>query len=103
MDAEKDEFSDSRNSLRRRRRLLLAIWLPIVLLTMLLAVGLPSEYGSTAPFQLKTDPNDHGGEDKYADRFDSRITSSARASAIALDEAILGVAPLAKTVSSWAV
>jgi uncharacterized protein involved in exopolysaccharide biosynthesis len=50
MDAEKDEFSDYGNPLRRRRRLLLAIWLPIVLLTMLLAVGLPSEYGSTAPF-----------------------------------------------------
>jgi len=39
MDAEKDEFSDCGNSLRRHRRLLLAIWLPIVLLTMLLAVG----------------------------------------------------------------
>jgi hypothetical protein len=78
MDAEQDEFSDYGNSLRRRRRLLLAIRLPIVLLTMLLAVGLPSQCGSTAPFQLKTDLNDHGGGDNYADRFDSRITSSTR-------------------------
>jgi uncharacterized protein involved in exopolysaccharide biosynthesis len=100
MDAEKDEFSDYGNSLRRRRRLLLAIWLSIVLLKMLLAVGLPSEYGSTAPFQLKTYLNNHGGGDNYADRFDSRITRSTRASAIASGEATLEVAPLVKTVFS---
>ena len=66
MDAEKAEFSDYVDSLRRRRRLLLTVWVPIVLLTMLLAVGLPSEYGSTATFQLKTDLNDHARGDNYA-------------------------------------
>lgn len=76
MDAEKTEFSDYVNSLRRRRRLLLAIWLPLVLLTMLLAVGLPSEYGSTATFQLKTDLNDRARGDNYADRYISGLTGT---------------------------
>ena len=56
MDQEKStEFSDYVNSLRRRWRLILAIWLPIVLFSLLLVVALPSEYGSTATFQLKTE------------------------------------------------
>ncbi|HSZ93524.1 MAG TPA: hypothetical protein VK822_29580 [Acetobacteraceae bacterium] len=76
MDAEKIEFSDYVDSLRRRRRLLLTIWVPIVLLTMLLAVGLPSEYGSTATFQLKTDLNDHARGDNYADRYISGLTGT---------------------------
>jgi polysaccharide biosynthesis transport protein len=76
MDAEKIEFSDYVNSLRRRRRLLLAIWLPFVLLTMLLAVGLPSEYGSPATFQLKTDLNDRTRGDNYADRYISGLTGT---------------------------
>jgi succinoglycan biosynthesis transport protein ExoP len=76
MDADKAEFSDYVDSLRRRRRLLLTIWLPIVLLTMLLAVGLPSEYGSTATFQLKTDLNDHARGDNYADRYVSGLTGT---------------------------
>jgi succinoglycan biosynthesis transport protein ExoP len=76
MDADKAEFSDYVDSLRRRRRLLLTIWVPIVLLTMLLAVGLPSEYGSTATFQLKTDLNDHARGDNYADRYISGLTGT---------------------------
>ena len=76
MDADKAEFSDYVDSLRRRRRLLLSIWIPIVLLTMLLAVGLPSEYGSTATFQLKTDLNDHARGDNYADRYISGLTGT---------------------------
>ena len=76
MDADKAEFSDYVDSLRRRRRLLLSIWVPVVLLTMLLAVGLPSEYGSTATFQLKTDLNDHARGDNYADRYISGLTGT---------------------------
>jgi uncharacterized protein involved in exopolysaccharide biosynthesis len=76
MDAEKTEFSDYLNSLRRRRSLLLAIWLPIVLLTIQLALGLPSEYGSTATFQLKTDLNDRARGDNYADRYISGLTGT---------------------------
>jgi polysaccharide biosynthesis transport protein len=76
MDADKAEFSDYVDSLRRRRRLLLTIWVPVVLLTMLLAVGLPSEYGSTATFQLKTDLNDHARGDNYADRYISGLTGT---------------------------
>jgi succinoglycan biosynthesis transport protein ExoP len=76
MDAEKAEFSDYVNSLRRRRGLLLAIWLPIVLLTIQLALGLPSEYGSTATFQLKTDLNDRARGDNYADRYISGLTGT---------------------------
>ena len=67
MDREKTtEFSDYVNSLRRRRRLIVAIWLPIVLVSALLAVGLPSQYGSTATFQLKTELNDQSRGDNYA-------------------------------------
>ena len=76
MDADKAEFSDYVDSLRRRRRLLLTIWVPVVLLTVLLAVGLPSEYGSTATFQLKTDLNDHARGDNYADRYISGLTGT---------------------------
>ena len=43
---------------------------------MLLAVGLPSEYGSTATFQLKTDLNDHARGDNYADRYISGLTGT---------------------------
>ena len=73
MDAERIGFSDYLNSLRRRRRLILAVWVPCALLTMLLAVGLPSEYGSTATFQLKTGLSDRGTADNYADRYVSGL------------------------------
>jgi len=76
MDAKEVESSAYFNSLRRRRSLLLAIWVPLVLLTMLLAVGLPSEYGSTATFQLKTDLNDRAREDNYADRYISGLNGT---------------------------
>jgi succinoglycan biosynthesis transport protein ExoP len=76
MAAEKVEFSDYVDSLKRRRRLLLGIWLPSALLTVLLAVGLPSEYGSTATFQLKTDVNDRARGDNYADRYISGLTGT---------------------------
>ena len=76
MDAERAEFSDYLDSLRRRRRLIVAIWVPCVLLTMLLAVGLPSEYGSTATFQLKTGLSDRGTADNYADRYVSGLTGT---------------------------
>jgi succinoglycan biosynthesis transport protein ExoP len=75
MDREKTtELSDYVNSLRRRRRLIAAIWLPIVLVSLLLAVALPSEYGSTATFQLKTELNDQTKGDNYADRYISGLT-----------------------------
>jgi uncharacterized protein involved in exopolysaccharide biosynthesis len=77
MDREKTTgFSDYVNSLRRRLRLIVAIWLPIVLVSTLLAVGLPSEYGSTATFQLKTDLNDQSKGDSYADRYISGLTGT---------------------------
>jgi len=75
------EFSDYVSSLRRRRPLVLAIWLPIVIVTMLLAVGLPSEYVSTATFQLKTDFNDQAKGDNYADRYVSGLTNAVLGSA----------------------
>jgi uncharacterized protein involved in exopolysaccharide biosynthesis len=57
---------------------MLAIWLPIVLGSALLAVALPSIYGSTATFQLKTDPADQAQAkgDNYADRYVSGLTAS---------------------------
>jgi uncharacterized protein involved in exopolysaccharide biosynthesis len=74
MDREKTtEFSDYVTSLRRRRRLIVAIWLPIVLVSALLAVGLPSQYGSTATFQLKTELNDQSKGDNYVDRYISGL------------------------------
>jgi succinoglycan biosynthesis transport protein ExoP len=75
MDVEKaTDFSDYVNSLRRRRGLMLSIWLPIVLVATLFAVALPSEYGSTATFQLKTELNDQTKGDNYADRYISGLT-----------------------------
>jgi uncharacterized protein involved in exopolysaccharide biosynthesis len=76
MDQQSVEFSDYVNALRRRRRLILAIWLPLVLLSALLAVGLPSEYGSVATFQLKTDLNDQAKGDNYADRYIAALTDT---------------------------
>jgi polysaccharide biosynthesis transport protein len=77
MDREKTtEFSDYVNSLRRRRRLIVAVWLPIVLVSALLAVALPSQYGSTATFQLKTELNDQSRGDNYADRYISGLTGT---------------------------
>jgi polysaccharide biosynthesis transport protein len=74
MDREKTtEFSDYVTSLRRRRRLIVAIWLPIVLVSALLAVGLPSQYGSTATFQLKTELSDQSRGDNYVDRYISGL------------------------------
>jgi succinoglycan biosynthesis transport protein ExoP len=82
MDREKTtEFSDYVTSLRRRRRLIVAIWLPIVLVSALLAVGLPSQYGSTATFQLKTELNDQSKGDNYADRYISGLTGTVLTSA----------------------
>ena len=80
MDTERIEFSDYVNSLWRRRRLMLAIWIPTVLLTLVVALGLPSKYGSTATFQLKTDLSDHARGDNYADRYISGLTGTVLAS-----------------------
>jgi uncharacterized protein involved in exopolysaccharide biosynthesis len=76
MDQQSVEFSDYVNALRRRRRLILVIWLPLVLLSVLLAVGLPSGYGSVATFQLKTDLNDQAKGDNYADRYIAALTDT---------------------------
>ena len=76
MEPQRIEFSDYVNSLRRRRRLILGIWVPVVLLTMLFAVALPSEYGSTATFQLKAELNDQARGDNYAERYVSGLTGT---------------------------
>jgi len=76
MDSQRVEFSDYVNSLRRRRRLMLSIWMPLVLVTMLYAVALPSQYSSTATFQLKTDLNDQAKGDNYADRYISGLAGT---------------------------
>ena len=76
MDPQRVELSDYVNSLRRRRRLILWIWVPLVLVTMLFAVGLPSEYGSTATFQLRTDLNDRAKGDNYTDRYISGLAGT---------------------------
>jgi polysaccharide biosynthesis transport protein len=90
MNEEKTEFSDYVNSLRRRRPLILAIWIPGIILTALFAVGLPSKYVSTATFQLKplasnvnissNDKDQNNPEDTYADRYVSGLTDSVLAS-----------------------
>jgi len=80
MDQSSTEFADYVNSLRRRRRLIVAIWLPIVVFSLLLVIALPSEYGSTATFQLKTELSDQARGDNYADRYISGLTGSIVAS-----------------------
>ncbi|MFZ0009974.1 MAG: hypothetical protein WAK94_17195 [Steroidobacteraceae bacterium] len=86
MSEEKTEFSDYVNSLRRRRPLILAIWLPGVILTALIAVGLPGKYVSTATFQLRpqtttttsntADKGEKDEEDTYSDRYVSGLSDS---------------------------
>jgi succinoglycan biosynthesis transport protein ExoP len=76
MEAQRIEFADYVNSLRRRRRLIAGIWGPVVLLSMLFAVGLPSEYGSIATFQLKAELNDQARGDNYAERYVSGLTGA---------------------------
>jgi polysaccharide biosynthesis transport protein len=81
MEAEKGfEFSDYFQSLRRRRHLVLTIWLPVVLGSLLLAVALPSIYASTATFALKDRPNAEDKGDDYADRYVLGLTGSVLAS-----------------------
>jgi polysaccharide biosynthesis transport protein len=74
------EISDYISSLRARRRLFLRIWLPIALISVLLAVALPSEYSSTATFQLKTELSDQSRGDNYADRYITALTTNVLAS-----------------------
>jgi polysaccharide biosynthesis transport protein len=84
MNQENTEFSDYVNALRRRRPLILGIWVPGTLLTALLAVGLPSKYVSEATFQLKpqltnsntTDKDQNYQEDTYADQYVSSLTDA---------------------------
>ena len=84
MTEEKSELADYVSSLRRRRPLILWIWVPGILLTTLLAVGLPSQYVSTATFQLKPqalNPNvpdraQKDEEDSYSDRYVSSLTDA---------------------------
>jgi polysaccharide biosynthesis transport protein len=85
MTEEKTDFGDYVNSLRRRRPLILAIWLPGILLTLLFAVGLPGEYVSTATFQLKpqavtvgenTEKGLTDQSDTYADRYVSGLADA---------------------------
>jgi uncharacterized protein involved in exopolysaccharide biosynthesis len=70
------EFSDYFQALRQRRHLIVAIWTPIVLGALLLAIALPSIYVSTAAFQLKANPTDQTKGDNYADRYVSGLTAS---------------------------
>jgi len=70
------EFSEYGSSLRRRRGVILAIWVPIVIVTALLAVGLPSAYVSVATFQLKTDFNNESKAEDYADHFVTGLTGA---------------------------
>jgi polysaccharide biosynthesis transport protein len=92
MTEESTEFSYYVSSLRRRRPLILGIWVPAVILTALLAVGLPSKFVSTATFQLKpqlTNNNYGNGNDKdqnnqgdtYADRYVSGLADAVLGSA----------------------
>ena len=92
MDQEKVELMDYVASLRRRMRLVLAIWLPLVVVTLVAATGLPSKYVSTATFQLKTDLSDRAKGDTYADRYISGLTGSVISSA-SLRTALPSLAP----------
>jgi succinoglycan biosynthesis transport protein ExoP len=77
MEAEKAvEFSDYFQALKQRRHLMVAIWVPIVLVALLLAVALPSVYVSTVTFKLKSNPAEQAKGDTYADRYVSGLAAS---------------------------
>src|SRR5665213_94934 len=86
------EFSDYFRALNQRRHLIAGIWLPIVLIAALLAVGLPNEYTSTAMFQLKVDPAEDAKGVNYADRYVSALNDSVLKSED-LRAALKGLAP----------
>jgi polysaccharide biosynthesis transport protein len=92
MDHEKVELLDYVTSLRRRLRLILAIWVPLILVTLVAAIGLPSKYVSTATFQLKTDLSDRTKGDDYADRYITGLTGSVLGSST-LRNALPSLAP----------
>jgi len=86
------EFSDYFSALRKRRNLIVGIWLPITLITVLLAVVLPNVYTSKALFQLKMDLNDQNNKgDNYADHYVSVLAGS-----------VLGSPELANAIDSLA-
>jgi protein tyrosine kinase modulator len=82
MEAEQSfEFTDYLRSLNRKRYLVVGVWLPIMLVSALLAVALPDVYSSSAAFSLKGDANDQAKGDNYADRYVSGLTASVLSSA----------------------
>ena len=92
METQTVELSDYVDSLRRRMSLVVAVWVPIFLVALLLAIALPSEYGSTATFQLKTDVNDRARGDDYVDRYVSGLTATVLGSR-ELRAALVALAP----------
>jgi succinoglycan biosynthesis transport protein ExoP len=70
------EFSDYFRALHKRRRLIVGIWVPIVIIAVLLAVALPNGFTSTATFQLKSNPNDQAKGDNYADHYVSVLAGA---------------------------
>src|SRR5580658_3980909 len=66
--------------LSRRRGLVLAIWLPIVLVALVLALALPSFYRSSATFKFVRDINDpnqsQNSTNAYADHYVSSLKDS---------------------------
>jgi polysaccharide biosynthesis transport protein len=64
----------------RRRGLILAIWLPIVLVALVLALALPSFYRSSATFKFVRDINDpnqnQNSSSAYADHYVSSLRDS---------------------------
>jgi polysaccharide biosynthesis transport protein len=93
MEAEKAvEFSDYFQALQQRRHLIVAVWIPIALGALLLAIALPSVYVSTATFQLKANPTEQAKGDSYADRYVSGLAASVLSSA-QLRDALDGLRP----------
>jgi len=75
---ETEGLSDYASALRRRRRLAVALGLPILVCAAVAAIALPDVYRSTGVFKLKDSQNPQEqqmrGGDSYADRYVSGLT-----------------------------
>ncbi len=67
-------ISDYIAALRRRRRLVALIGVPILVIGCIVAVTLPSVYSSSAVFKLNDDPDAKNNGDSYLDQYISGLT-----------------------------
>src|ERR1700733_3390974 len=88
------ESFDYLSVVRRRRGLVLGIWLPITLAALVLSFALPSLYRSSAIFRFVRDINDTGQSQNSTNSYADHYVASLRDSVLSI-ERLRGLAPSA--------